>query len=165
MPVRLLAIFLLIGLVQSSASSQERLKPLEFLIGEWESTARVNGQDVKFVAKWDWSLNKNFVATEMSIFADGIAVYKTTGMNAWDAKAEELLGWAFHSDGKYFRSKVNIKGKGVSWESTGSDSAGLGVAETVTIDPKDNGDLEMVVSGRKQGEESMPDISLVWKRR
>lgn len=165
MSVRLLPLILLIALVQSPASSQERLKPLEFLIGEWGSTAEVNGQEIKFVAQWDWSLNKNFVASEMSIIADGTAVYKTKGMNAWDAKDQELLGWAFHSDGKYFRSKVTTKGKGVAWKSTGSDATGRSVAETVTIVPKDNGELEMVVSDRKQGDESMPDINLVWKRR
>jgi hypothetical protein len=165
MSLRLLPLILLFAWVPSPASSQERLKPLEFLIGAWESSAQVNGQDINFVAKWDWSLNKNFVASEMSIIADGTAVYKTTGMNAWDAKDQELLGWAFHSDGKYFRYKVMTKGKGVAWESTGSDAAGRRVAETVTIVPNDDGELEMVVSGRKQGDESMPDINLVWKRR
>ncbi len=110
-------------------------------------------------------MNNNFVASEMSIIANGTAVYKTKGMNAWDAKDQQLLGWAFHSDGKYFRSKVITKGKGVAWESTGSDAAGRTVAETVTIVPKDNSEFEMVVSGRKQGDESMPDINLVWKRR
>ena len=164
MSAPLFPLVLILAIGQSPASNHVHLKPLEFLIGDWAAKARGNDQELQFSGKWAWALNQNFIASEFKINADGAPVFGGTGMLGWDAKAERILGWGFHSDGKYFTSKVTTKGKSVTWDSTGINSEGKRVAETVTIVAKGDDTLEMVVSNRKEADQSLPGINLVWTR-
>ncbi len=164
MSTSLFSLVLVLATAQAPAPNEPQLKPLEFLVGDWTANPQLNGQELRFEGGWEWSLNRNFIASDLQIKVAGATVFQAKSMFGWDAKSKRIVAWAFHSDGKHFTSKVSAGDRSVTWDSVGVDAEGNRVTETLTIKATGEDTLNMVVSNRKAGDQSLPDISLVWTR-
>jgi uncharacterized protein (TIGR02246 family) len=75
----------------------ERLKELEWLVGEWldESSDSVIQETCR------WSEDKNFLLRDFVIHIEGKPVMNVTQRIGWDPLSKQIKSWVFDSDGGY----------------------------------------------------------------
>jgi uncharacterized protein (TIGR02246 family) len=76
---------------------QERLKELEWLVGDWldESSESV------IHATCRWSADKNFLLRDFTIQSEGKPVMTVTQRIGWDPLSKQIKSWVFDSEGGY----------------------------------------------------------------
>jgi uncharacterized protein (TIGR02246 family) len=81
----------------SSLTHHERLKELEWTLGDWIDE---NSESV-IHATCRWSDDKNFLLREFEIQVHGKPMMKVTERIGWDPLTEQIKSWFFDSDGGY----------------------------------------------------------------
>jgi uncharacterized protein (TIGR02246 family) len=78
-------------------SHQQRLKELEWLIGNW--TDQAGDDTIQF--ECDWTKNQNYISRRFTVNVDGQA--DSTGLQVigWDPKSEQIRSWLFDSNGGF----------------------------------------------------------------
>lgn len=77
------------------ASNYRRLRPLEFLIGEWIG----EGEGVLTRHSWRWVDDRNFLLQEYTIQMEGRGTLSGSMRIGWDAQARQVRSWSFDSQG------------------------------------------------------------------
>jgi len=76
---------------------QERLKELEWLVGDWvDETA-----DSTVHANCRWSTDKNYLLREFTIHVQGRPVMTVDQRIGWDPLTKQIRSWVFDSEGGY----------------------------------------------------------------
>lgn len=80
-----------------SVTPHDRLKELEWLLGEWvdessEATVHVTCR---------WSDDKNYLLREFLVHTDGKPVMNVTQRIGWDPLTQQIKSWVFDSEGGY----------------------------------------------------------------
>jgi uncharacterized protein (TIGR02246 family) len=78
----------------------ERLKELEWMIGEW---AR-NDKDVEVRIVCSWKANKNFMSRFFTVKAKGEITHQGSQIVGWDPIQKRIRSWVFESDGTFGES-------------------------------------------------------------
>jgi len=99
----------------TGVAHHERLKALEWLVGEWldqssDSTVHINCR---------WSPDKNFLLRDFTIHVQGQPVMTVTQRIGWDPLTKQIKSWVFDSEGGYGDSLWTRKGKEWVIKSTG----------------------------------------------
>jgi uncharacterized protein (TIGR02246 family) len=82
---------------EPTLAHQERLKELEWLLGEWtDETA-----DSTVHANCRWSADKNFLLREFTIHVQGQSVMTVDQRIGWDPLSRQIRSWVFDSEGGY----------------------------------------------------------------
>ncbi|MDA1161895.1 MAG: SgcJ/EcaC family oxidoreductase [Planctomycetota bacterium] len=79
------------------ASNHDRLKPLEWLIGDWvdesdESTAETSIR---------WSADGNYIITNFNVNVATVRVMSGTQRIGWDPQRKQIRSWVFDSEGGF----------------------------------------------------------------
>jgi uncharacterized protein (TIGR02246 family) len=94
----------LIGVVRETEdtelSNHERLKPLEWLIGDWIDES----PDAVVLSSCKWSDNKNFLLSDINIRVQGSNAMHLTQRIGWDPLTKQIKSWLFDSEGGYGES-------------------------------------------------------------
>jgi uncharacterized protein (TIGR02246 family) len=100
---------------EGELSHHERLKDLEWLIGEWvdEST------DSTIHAACRWSDDKNFLLREFTIHVRGKPALSVTQRIGWDPLTRQVKSWVFDSEGGYGEALWTHNGEEWLIKSTG----------------------------------------------
>jgi hypothetical protein len=86
----------------------EPLRPLEFLIGDWESLSPgVNGQTVIRKISYRWIFGGHFLAGESSRTM-GASSFEMKLFYLWNPLTQRVNAWTFGSDGSWNQSLVDI---------------------------------------------------------
>ncbi len=83
--------------LEPGLTHQERLKELEWLVGDWidESSESV------IHATCRWSADKNFLIRDFTIHSEGKPVMTVTQRIGWDPLSKQIKSWVFDSEGGY----------------------------------------------------------------
>ena len=94
----------LIGFVRETEETElansERLKPLEWLIGDWVDES----PDSVVITSCKWSDNKNFLLSDINIRVQGSSAMHLTQRIGWDPLTKQVKSWLFDSEGGYGES-------------------------------------------------------------
>jgi uncharacterized protein (TIGR02246 family) len=81
----------------SGVPHQERLKELDWMLGEWLDES----SDSVIHIKCRWSDNKNFLMRDFLIHIEGRPVMTVTQRIGWDPLTKQIKSWVFDSEGGY----------------------------------------------------------------
>jgi uncharacterized protein (TIGR02246 family) len=119
-----------------SASNYERLKELEWLIGDWiddeESLVDKNGPLVQVSAYW--SPNRNFIMRDFTATKEGETTNSGTQRIGWHAPSNQIRSWTFDTSGGIITGTWQVNGDGwmVTTQEARSDGQVLEAIEMVT---------------------------------
>jgi uncharacterized protein (TIGR02246 family) len=79
------------------ASNHDRLKPLEWLIGDWVDES----DDSTVATSIRWSDDDNYIITKFNVNVTGIRVMSGTQRIGWDPQKNQIRSWIFDSEGGF----------------------------------------------------------------
>ncbi|HEV3299325.1 MAG TPA: SgcJ/EcaC family oxidoreductase [Planctomycetaceae bacterium] len=85
---------------ESEITNAERLKPLEWLVGDWIDES----PDSVVMTSCKWSDNKNFLLQDIKIRVQGSDTMHLTQRIGWDPLTKQIRSWLFDSEGGYGES-------------------------------------------------------------
>jgi uncharacterized protein (TIGR02246 family) len=125
-----------------SIPASERLKPLEFLIGDWvdESPESVVSSSYK------WSEGHNFIDQKFAVRLNDSTVLHGTQRIGWDPQAKTIKSWLFDVDGGHAEGIWSWNGKRwiVKIMGTGADGSTDSATSAFTPVTKDSFDYESI---------------------
>ncbi|MCI0333951.1 MAG: nuclear transport factor 2 family protein [Planctomycetes bacterium] len=154
--------WLLDSLRESATTSpprNERLKPLEWLIGEWVGKA----DDSTMIVSSRWSDGGNYIIREFAILGEGGDVTGTERIG-WDSAAGEFKSWIFDSqDG---RGEGRWKRDGDRWlvDITEVTADGKKALTSAVVAPKGDGQYVWEVKTSKVGNENIAPRRVTFTR-
>ena len=83
------------------ASNYDRLKGLEFLIGQWVDTGEGFGIEIDC----EWTKNQNYISRKYQVASDDGSDSSGLQIIGWDAKQEHVRSWLFDSDGGFVKGE------------------------------------------------------------
>ena len=101
---------------RAGLAHHERLKELEWLVGEWLDES----SDSIVHATCRWSDDKNFLLRDFVIHVQGKPVMNVTQRIGWDPLTKQIKSWVFDSDGGYGDALWTRNGNQWIIKSTGS---------------------------------------------
>jgi uncharacterized protein (TIGR02246 family) len=113
----------------TSIPHHERLKELEWLIGEWvEETG-----DAVIATKFAWSDDGNFLLRSFEIRVEGKHHLKGTQRIGWDPLTKQFKSWVFDSEGGYGEGSWNRNADQWIVKASGVRSDGLTTSATQVL--------------------------------
>lgn len=111
---------------ETSLPPHQRLKALEWLVGDWidessDSTVHVTGR---------WSEDQNFLLRDFVIHVEGKPVMKVQERIGWDPLRRQFKAWVFDSEGGHSESLWSRQGESWMIKSNGVLSDGRVVSAT-----------------------------------
>ena len=132
----------------------ERLKELEWMVGEWiEETG-----DAVIATSIAWSEDQNFLLRSYEIRVDGKADIKGTQRIGWDPLTKQVRSWVFDSRGGYGDGYWTRSGDRWIIKSTGVRPDGLTTSATQTLTRVNKDRLLWSSTDRTLGGETRDDI-------
>lgn len=142
-------------------SNYEKLKELEWLVGDWTAEAK----DYSVTLHVKWAKNKNFLFVEQSVATQGKETVSVTKIIGWDSGRESLRTWFFDSDGGFGGALVAREGN--TWIEAGESltrNGGEGTAKHTSKFVDDN-TFEWSSTERRLDSAPLPDLKLKYTRK
>ncbi len=133
-------------------SPHERLKELEWMIGEWID----QGPDAHIRVSCQWSDDKNFLVRTFAVKTQGKPALTIHQRIGWDPLARQFRSWEFDSEGGY--GQGSWSGEGDRWviKHTGVRPEGITASATHVV-VRERADLVRWASrDRTVGDQSVP---------
>jgi uncharacterized protein (TIGR02246 family) len=146
-----------------SVAPNERLKELEWMVGEWVDES----DDAKVTSTVRWGQGKGYLVRDYSVQVKGEPTTSGLMVIAWDAQSDQIKSWVFNADGSrgegcWTRATENqwvVKARG----STG-DGRPTSATQVITLVNKDaikTSSIDRIVGGEIAGD--VEDIIMVRK--
>jgi uncharacterized protein (TIGR02246 family) len=142
-------------------SNFERLKELDWLVGDWESEAKQT--PVTFTCKW--RDNKNFLIIEQVIHLRDQEALTLTQLIGWDPLQQQLRSWLFDSRGGFGESLWTRNGNSWDVDSAGVLSDGRTSSSTSTWKYVNDNTCEWDSVDRQIDGRPVPDIKVKYVRK
>jgi uncharacterized protein (TIGR02246 family) len=131
----------------------ERLKELEWMVGEWVD----EGPDSVVRVDCRWSDDKNYLIRQFTVKRQGKPVMTVSQRIGWDPLAKQIRSWEFDSEGGFGEGRWSHDGERWIIKHTGVRPEGT-TASSTNIMLRERPDLVRWAStDRIIGEESIPD--------
>jgi hypothetical protein len=101
-----------------AASSYERLRDLDWMVGSWVD----NDEDAGISIQTDcaWTKNRNFMTRSFAVVIGDQVSMAGMQIVGWDPVAEQIRSWVFDSDGGFAEGRWTRKGNQWFIQSTGT---------------------------------------------
>jgi hypothetical protein len=123
------------GLVRDEAvaaiSNHDRLRPLEWLVGEWVDEIRAG----RVKTSCRWSDDGNFLLQDMEVHIAGVSAMRVTQRIGWDPLAKRIRSWVFDSEGGFGEGHWTLTADGWVIKSTAVQSDGTTASATNFLVP------------------------------
>jgi uncharacterized protein (TIGR02246 family) len=80
-----------------SASNEDVLKDLEWMIGEWKVEGKTHGLQIKS----EWIAQRNFIKNTYTIITDGKPTLSGAQVIGWNPRLGRIVGWHFDAQGGF----------------------------------------------------------------
>ena len=137
----------------SALAHNERLKELEWLVGEWVDEA----SDSVIYSTCRWSEDRNFLLREFVIHVQGKPVMTVTQRIGWDPATSQIKSWVFDSDGGYGDGLWARNGNQWIIKSNGILTDGRAATATHTLTRTGPNSARWATSNRTLGSQVVPD--------
>jgi uncharacterized protein (TIGR02246 family) len=91
--------------VESKPSNYERLKELEFFVGQWIT----DGDEMTVEFECQWTANQNYLSRKYHVSIEEEVQSSGLEIIGWDAKNEQIRSWLFDSDGGFVQGTWNAR--------------------------------------------------------
>lgn len=137
-------------------SAHDRLRSLEWLIGDWRE--EVAGNVV--TTDWKWDRTGNFLVSEFSTHEAQEVTLQGTHRIGWDAGRRQFRSWIFDSTGGAAEGWWRVDADG-SWsvQLSGVDAEGGRLTSTITYAREDAETIEVTRTNRILNGVSLPDLA------
>jgi heat shock protein HslJ len=132
------------------------LEDLGWLIGRWTS-----GEGAPTcVMEGAWSEGGGFLFLDVQLGDGDNPRDSCSNRIAWDSLRKEFRSWSFQPDGGFSEGRWSAEKGGWKVVSTGVSTNGLKTVEEVHLRPDSPGQMSLDITGRKLGDERLPDVRL-----
>ncbi|HEY2154818.1 MAG TPA: SgcJ/EcaC family oxidoreductase [Isosphaeraceae bacterium] len=132
----------------------ERLKELEWLIGEWVNES----QDAVVLSTCQWSDDKHYLLRDFTVSVAGKPALKGTQRIGWDAEKKQVRSWVFDSDGGFNEGYWSRLGDQWMVKAHGFHRDGQPVTATMMITRLGPGALRWSAFDRTRGSDLIPIV-------
>jgi uncharacterized protein (TIGR02246 family) len=138
-------------------SNYERLKELEWMIGDWVD----EDDEASVQTTCQWTKNKNFIVRSFTVSSGDRINMSGMQVIGWDAAAKRIRSWVFDSDGGFAEGVWQRKGSRWTIKSTGvlPDGGKSSSVNIMTIVDKDHFKWQSV--NREVDGEPLPNVDEV----
>ena len=117
--------------------NKKQLQSLDFLVGDWVSTASMGDLVIQRSIRYQWVSEGNYLEAQ-SERRSGDDVIQMTIIYLWDALASEIRSWVRASDGEWSQATVVVVNEGViQLHSKGANAKGQPTSLISTLDQVD----------------------------
>jgi hypothetical protein len=131
----------------------ERLKPLDFLIGDWVD----EGNDGVVASNYRWGKDKTSIEQDFVIKRGGVELLKGTQRIGWDPQEQTIKSWMFDSQGGSGQGVWTWTGDRWVIKMTGVRSDGKHASATNSLIPLSKHSFRWQSRDRIVGDEIAPD--------
>jgi len=137
-----------------TASSYEKLKELEWMVGSWTNAS----DDAEVELDCDWTKNKNFLTRSFKISVEGKVDMSGMQVIAWDPAAKAFRSWTFDSNGTF--SEATWQHRGERWfiRNKGVLADGRPASMINVMKPVSENSFTWQTIERTAGDELLPNI-------
>lgn len=146
--------------VSQSASTNDRLQPLSWLLGEWAGVA----DDQAIVVSSNWSDSGNYLIREFAVHGESEDVVTGTERIGWDPVTSQIKSWSFDSQGGRGESTWNRDGERWIVESAKVMPDGKTAKVVSTYTPRKGGAFTWEVSRASVADKQLPPLLIEFKR-
>ena len=144
-------------LPNDTATPEEQLKQLEWMIGEWVDES----PDALVITSYRWTDNQCFMLGEFKVQIGGRPVMTGTHRIGWDPLAKTIRSWAFDSEGGFSEGIWTREGKQWIVKMTGVTRDGKIASATNIITRVSKHRMTWQSRDRVVGGEKTPDIEKI----
>ncbi len=130
----------------------ERLKELEWLIGDWVNES----QDAVVLTTCHWSEDRHYLLREFTVKVTGKPALKGVQRIGWDPAAKQVRSWVFDSDGGFSEGYWSRAGEQWLIKAHGFHHDGQPVSATMMITRLGPGALRWSAYDRTRGSDLIP---------
>jgi uncharacterized protein (TIGR02246 family) len=112
-------------------TNYERLKPLEWLIGDWIDESR----ESVVLTSYKWAPNKNYILGEIKVRMQGRDAMDVSQRIGWDPLTKRIKSWQFDTEGGHGESVWTAAGDHWVMKATGVRRDGTPASATNLITP------------------------------
>ncbi|MBI3270448.1 MAG: FABP family protein [Planctomycetes bacterium] len=98
----------------------ERLRPLAWLVGNWEGRGKYGDGEFVDSVSYDWTHGKNFIKWTAEARMEGQVVHSETGMLGWDQAKKRLIWFSFGLDGTIGQAEDEASTEKDTWIAHGN---------------------------------------------
>lgn len=103
-----------------AAPTNERIKPLAWLVGEWTGGGKYGEQAFDESIRYEWTHNVNFLRWTAEARMEGQVVHSETGMLGWDSARKRLRWFSFSMDGTIGQAEDQASEEKDTWIALGN---------------------------------------------
>lgn len=138
-------------------SNYGQLKPLEWMIGDWEDAA-TESDDVSVQSTCDWTVNKNFIIRKFTAKVQDRVSVTGTQLIGWDPRENRIRSWVFDSSGGFLEGVWRRDGNRWIIEASGVLQDGSEVSSTNVLTRVDDDTFTFQSGNRSINGVREPDI-------
>ncbi|WP_406696958.1 nuclear transport factor 2 family protein [Singulisphaera sp. Ch08] len=142
---------------RESSDSEEPLRDLEWLVGEWVD----EGEDGKVATQVRWDENQKFLVRKYSAQFNGEPATSGTQWIGWDPQAKQIRSWNFDSGGGFGQGEWTRSGDAWIIKAGGVTGDGLTTSATQVIESVNKDVVKFQSNDRIVGADLLPDIDEV----
>ncbi len=143
----------------------ENLKPIEWLVGEWDGKAKYGEQEMATKFVYTKALGGSFIQWRYQALAGGKVVFESTGFIGWDMEEKKLVDFGFGMDGTIGWGKAAPTDEKDAWVFDGKLSTSSPFKEVRKTIRKAGADRYTETVAGKKGEEWVPLLKAEYSRR
>lgn len=144
----------------AALSQYEKLKPLEWMVGEWSNNAGADSE-ATFSASCRWTTNRNFLLRTFRVYVGSQVDFEGTQIIGWDPRSEAIRSWVFDSDGGFGVGRWSQTGGGWSVQTLHVLPDGRQGSSTNVYELVDENTVRFRSVGRQVDGELLPSIEPV----
>jgi uncharacterized protein (TIGR02246 family) len=134
----------------------DRLKDLQWLVGEWSTATSPAG--VSIHSSCDWTASQAFLIRKFKVDGNGTLLHGGTEVIGWDPRSESYRSWVFDSDGGFGECTWIRDGKSWLIKYTSTLPDGGSVSATHIVTKVDDNTMTMVSKDRTVDGAAQPDV-------
>ncbi|QEH38520.1 SnoaL-like domain protein [Aquisphaera giovannonii] len=139
--------------VAAEPTAADRLKELEWLVGEWIDES----DDAEVRTTCTWAENRSFLIRAFRVKVAGKEVMTGTQRIGWDPRDKQFRSWVFDSAGGFSEGRWSREGDRWLIKSTGTLKDGRTASATNIVTRVGKNTMKWTSTDRTLGEEIMPD--------
>jgi uncharacterized protein (TIGR02246 family) len=141
-------------LPDETGSSDEQLKQLGWLIGDWVDES----PDSVVMSSYHWTDDHHFIVSDFTVKIEGRPVMSGTQRIGWDPLTKKIRSWAFDSEGGFMDGSWTREGNQWVVKSQGATSDGKEASSTSYLTRVKRHRMTWESRDREVGGEKTPDI-------
>lgn len=140
-----------------SSANHEKLKPLEWMIGDWIDEDRSG----KMETSCYWSSDGNFIVRSFAVSVGGLTTFGGKQIIGWDPANNHIRSWVFDTNGGFGEGTWSKRGESWYVNSTLVLNTGEKATSINVLTPVDENSFTWQATGREVGGVPLPETPKV----